>query len=190
MFRQNSKKFVLLASVATLMSCVSAPPAPEASTKSMFTHMQQVPINVSSINVHNQHSSVSGDFIGDPAKVADSYVHQRFKPQGMQDSVEVTIEEASVKRSTKKADGKVARFFEVGDADVYDIVLRVRFEHIESGGRLVYGKVFTARRQMTISEHTSLGERERLEMEGLRNMFEQLDQAIYRTVTQEMRLTY
>lgn len=190
MFKQNSRKFVLLASVAALVSCVSAPPVADQSSKGMFAHMQQVPINVSAINVHTMNSNVGGDFIADPAKVADEYVNARYKPQGMQDSIEVTIEQATVTKATKKSNNKVARFFEVDDAAVYDITLRVKFEQIESGGRLVYGKVFNARRTMTISEHASVGERERLEVEGLRTMFNQLDQAIYRTLMQEMRLTY
>ncbi len=186
--RFNSKRFVLLASVATLVSCVSAPPVPPQSANQMFANLQQVPINVSAVNVHIVENKTGGDFISDPAAVTENYVRSRFRPQGMTNSLEVTVEEATVTRATKQGDSKVEKWLNVGGADIYNILLRVRFDYFESNGRLVYGRVFTARRQMTVSEHASVAEREQFEVEGLKKMFNELDAGVQRTVTQDMNL--
>jgi hypothetical protein len=186
--RFNSKRYVLLASVAVIAACVSAPPVPPQTAKGLFAHMQPVPVNVSSVNVKVFENKTGGDFISDPAAVAEDYVKTRFKPQGLYNAIDVTVEEATVRRATKEGDSKVEKFFGVGGAEIYNIVLRVRFDYVESGGRVIYGKVFTARRQMTVSEHASVAEREQFEIDGLKKMFNELDASVQRTVMQEMNL--
>ncbi len=191
MFQFRSRKYVLLASAAAIFgmgACVSAPPELPQSGQNIFAGVQPVSINVSSVNVHMRTAGTGGDFIADPAAVAEDYVKARFTPRGMANSLEVTIEEATVTRATQEGGTKVEKFFGVGGADVYNITLKVRFDYVESTGRLIYGKVFTARRQMSISEHASVAEREQLEIEGLKKMFGQIDEALQNTVMQEMNL--
>jgi hypothetical protein len=193
-FTQSSRRFLLFSSMAVIagtgLAACNSGPVPESPPQVDFSKLQMVaiPINVSTINTHIREMKVGGAFVADPVEVMQKYLKARYEPRGMQDSLEVTIEEASVTKTEKAADSKVARYFNVGGQDVYNITLRVRFDYVETGGRLIYGRVYTAKRQMGISQHASIAEREQREVEGLEKMLTELDVRIRTMILNDMRL--
>lgn len=155
-----------------------------------FANYAPIPVNVRDVNIQTQAAGPGeGDFIMDPQAAAQEYLKARFAPRGLQGALSATIEEASVRKARKESSDKVARFFAMGGQDVYQVTLRVRFDHLDNAGNVVYGKVLTARRALHITEHASVAEREGHMLEGLEAMFRDLDREVQNMVAYQMHLT-
>jgi hypothetical protein len=183
-----TKRLCLAVSVVVLAACANNVGPGQPLPQLTFAQLQPIPVNVSTINTHIRGSKTGGAFIADPAAVAENYMKARFVPRGAQGSLDATIEEATVTKDEKESANNVARFLKVGGTDVYNITLRVRFEHLGAGGLPLYGKVFTARRRLNISEHDSIAEREKFEFKSLEKMFNELDKEVIHMVTEDMRI--
>jgi hypothetical protein len=153
-----------------------------------FANLRALPINVRAVNSHALPGTTKGDFVLDPLNETRVYLKSRFMPQGAATTLQVTIEQASVIQAKQESSNKYARFFEVGGADVYDLRIRMRFEHVDEEGRLLYGQVLDGRRQMHISEHASVAEREQHQAEGLESLFRDMDREVQDLVINKMRL--
>lgn len=185
-----SAPYLLLASVACILPACVADPGPGGVPPAhmTFAHLQPLSVHVRSVDIVNAAGGTEGDFVYDPMNATQDYIKSRFAPQGMQETLAVTIEEASVRKAEKPSGNNVARFFNVGGHEIYNVTLRLRFEHKDEGGRVLYGKVLTGRRKMEIDEHASVAKREKHEMEGLGILFRDMDREITHLVMEDMRL--
>lgn len=182
------KYLALGAALATLAACTVPATGGQPMPKMTFAHLKPIPVSVYAVNVHKMDGKTEGDFIVDPMTLAEDYARSRFMATGGDGTLEVIIEEASVTKATEESPNNVARLFNVGSMDKYDVVVRMRLEHIASGGNVAYGKTLSARRLLSITEHASVAEREKHEIEGLEKMFSELDKAVHQTVTEGMRI--
>lgn len=182
------KRFIPVFAVLLLAGCANNVGSGQPVAQMTFAHLQPIPINVNAINVQIEEARTGGEFVTDPVVAAENYFKSRYVPQGAQDQMLITIEEATVRRGQKKASGKMAQFFDVGGQDVYNVNLRLRVEHVDAQSNRLYGKVFKAWREMNITEHASVAERERHELAGLEKMFNDLDREIAHMVVEDMHL--
>ncbi len=97
-------------------------------------------------------------------------------------------ERTDVTRRFEKAGNSAADYMNIGGQDVYDVKVKIRLEHVSERGNVLYGNTISARRVMKISEHTSIAERERHQLEGLEALFADLDRQVTKTVVQDMGL--
>ena len=82
-----------------------------------------------------------------------------------------------------------ADFFGLGGFDVYDVKVVLRLEHRNDAGDLIYGTVVNAHRGIKVSEHASIAERERVQFEGLEQLFLMLDGHVNKVLIKDMGLS-
>jgi hypothetical protein len=180
------KRIFLTALFVILAACTNdvAQPMPQMT----FAQLQPIPINVNAVNVSIGHSSSAGDFIANPAQVTQNYLKARFAPGGPAGALNVVVEDASVVKLEQPSSNTAMRWMNVGGMDVYNLILRIRFDYAGGPGSRSYGQVFNVRRQINVSEHASIAERERHQLLSLEKMFDELDPAVRKVVLQDMRL--
>ena len=179
----------LSACVLTLLSgCASDSGGGMPLPQMTFAQVRPMAVNVQGINVRAAESDAAYDFAIDPAEAARQYVDRRFVAAGPSGTLDVSIETATVTKKHEEASNKVASFLNVAGMDSYEIALGLRFEHIENGGRLAYGKLLNARRVVHIQEHASIAERERLQLEAMENLFADMDKEVRILVLEDRTL--
>lgn len=174
-----TRRFGLIAAaVLCLCACESGRPGGLPLPQMTFAQIQPMPVNVRLVNASVSESDAVDDFAIDPGAAAKQYLARRFVAAGNSGALEINVEKAAVVKTHEAAGNSVAGFLNVGGADAYAVTLIVRFEHLDEGGRVLYGKVLTARRIVRISEHDSLATRERRQMEAMEALFSDLDREI------------
>lgn len=179
-------KKALLIGMMAFTACAVQPAQPVRLVS--FDHLKPYEVNVAHVDARVMTGSAKGSFIADPAKVLEQYMQSRFLARGSRNGLEATVEEATVVKQEQPSSNRVARYLNVDGSDVYNITLRVRFEHKDSAGATLYGKVLTARRTMHISEHASVADREKTEIVNLERMFGDIDREVTHMVIEDMRL--
>ena len=172
----------------TLAACASPDSAGMPLAQMTFAEIQALPINVASINVQGGGGHKPDDFAIDPDTAAHRYLAQRFKAVGGAGSLRATIEASSVTKTHQAADKSIASYLNVAGTDDYEVTLAIRFEHLDAGGNLVYGKLLTAHRSLHVGEHVSIAKREQAEQDSMEELFHDLDPEIRLLVLQEMHL--
>jgi hypothetical protein len=153
-----------------------------------FSHLKTIPISVGAIKTNESESPFSESFVASPYQAFDDYIHARFAPSGFAGFLSAKVEAATISHSYQAANSDVGRFFNVAGMDVYDMTLKVRLEHLNMDGQMVRGDVLTARRIVRVSEHTSIADREKAQLDALEAMFSDLDSEVLRVVLADMDL--
>lgn len=153
-----------------------------------FENLQPLAINVRSMNVQSGEPRTYQNFVVSPSFALENYLQQRFTAQGMNDALRVIVEDASVEIGHQDSDKGVARYMGVAGFDVFDVNIKLRLEHVDHTGHIFYGTTLSARRVIKVSEHASITEREKHQLEGMEEMFRQLDDGVQKIVLQDMRL--
>jgi hypothetical protein len=144
-----------------------------------FAQIDPMAVNTRVVNVNAvSPGPVANDFIINPAESAQEYIARRFTATGTQGALEISIEKSSVTRTHLDSGNKVTDFLNVAGTDRYLVTLSLRMEHMDDGGRVLFGKVLTARRLINIEEHASLETREKAQMQGMEALFAELDKEI------------
>jgi FlaG/FlaF family flagellin (archaellin) len=181
------KNFLACASLTVLVACSTGAGMPHAAVT--FQHIQAMPVNVSNIETNvNEGQEVDG-FVISPSDTAEKYLASRFNAVGSGGTLRASMEEVTVRHVYKGATGKVTGFLNVAGHDVYDVKLVLRLEHISASGTVLYGNTIKAQRTMSITEHASISEREKHQMEGLEKLFADLDRQVVSTVVTGMRIS-
>lgn len=153
-----------------------------------FAHIAPVPIKVARVVQHPGNGHTDGGFILAPDEALQRYLGRKFQSAGGPGILSISIEEAGVTHGFEKSKNQAGNFLGVAGFDVYDVTLKLRAEHLDPGGVVLYGKVLSVGQKIKISEHASLVERERHQLEGLEEMFKQLDILLTHTVLEDMNL--
>lgn len=105
----------------------------------------------------------------------DEYVSRRMAAAGGAERLTVTAENVSVVHSLKDPDGKVANFFGVAKVDSYamTVTIDLALDNLQNGAMRAHK--FTVQRTINISEHTSVAEREKRQLEGIESLFADID---------------
>ena len=185
---RNNLQVVSVALMLGLAGCSTAgTDAPHIPTLT-FAQVRSSPINVARITVRNEALASEQPFVVSPQGALETYLNRRFSAQGFEGELRGVIEEAQVTQGYKPSDSKVGKFFEVAGAEEYNVVIRVRLEHADNTGLMRYSNVLTLRRVIRVSEHSSIEERERRQLEGLEILFQDLDREAGRIVLTDMKL--
>lgn len=181
---------VFILAVLGLPGCMSTPsPEGKPLPQMTFAHVEPLPVNVAAVEVAGQPDPYfEADFVVSPYNAARNYLGRRFRAGGYDGTLRLAVQSAKVTRSYAKSTQPVAGFLEVGGHDVYQVEMVIRLEHIGPSGHVLYGKTLTAKRAMNITEHASIAERERHQLESMEAMFSDLDPEVRRIVFEEMRL--
>lgn len=163
-----------------LTGCASTPHPEGMPLPAMtFENLAPIPVNVKIVNVKaalERHPSPG--FVVSPYDAARTYLQRRFVAQGMHDSLNAYIDEASVKEAGRKADSRVLSFMNVGGHMVYTVRIKIRLEHVAENKQVLYSRSVTVTRVMTITEHSSIAARETREFDGMEALFADIDKAV------------
>ena len=179
--------FIVFFFMIGLAACSFAPkgePVPAVT----FDHLEPIPVAVQNIHVENIYEGENDAFVMPPEAPMESYIQNRFKAAGAQNILNIIIEEASVKHQHEQSAQSFARFWDIGGTEHYDVTLRLRLQRDNGFGDIVYGTVLKAERQVKVSEHLSIAEREQAQLHALEQLFDSIDQNIQRIVLDDMNL--
>ncbi len=184
--KKAKHKILGFAALSVLAACSTGEGLPQADIT--FQHLQPMPVNVRNVETGVQPGNEANGFVISPTTASERYLSSRFRAAGGQGTLRARMEEVTVRHVYAPAKGKVAGYLNVGGHDVYDVKVVLRLEHAGESGAVLYGNTLKAQRTMNITEHASIAEREKFQMEGLEKLFADLDRQVVRVVLTDMRL--
>lgn len=142
-----------------------------------FEHVRAIPVYVASYESHAEYNGkldVPEDFMFNPATFILNYLKHRFEPAGQNGKLSVFIRDVSVSHQRIKPDRSfpLALGFNHQDEYIVKATLDVTLLGMHGGTQ---NRILTLNRVILIAEHMSLVDRERLQMQALNNMVNDLD---------------
>jgi hypothetical protein len=194
----KTKQFlVLFLLIAPLSGCVSEYAAQGTPVAKMtFEHVQSFPVDVAAYDVRDEFGSFQEideedmHFVTSPGRVVSDYFRSRFAPAGENGKLIVSVESARVEREVFVSENRVGALMGVGKTDMYKISVHVRLLSYDAGGYDQKEMKMVARRNVGVSEHVSLAQRERLQMEALDSLLDDLDAAVQKALHEEFHLLH
>lgn len=162
--------------------------------KMSFDHLTPYPLYVASYEV-SQSPAVSSaqipeGFVANPANIADAYFTSRFTKAGTQGKLHVTVDSMSVTHHIEDSKNSIGAFIGVDHHDVYKITLSVRIDAYGIGETQEESNTITAHRTVSISEHDSIVERERAQMDAIDSLIDDLDVAVRKVLSEQFHLMH
>ncbi len=154
-----------------------------------FEHVKKHPIYVASYEpiafTSNTKQLASEGFVVDPANIIYDYLTSRYEASGAQGKLKIVIKDVSIEHEVVKSVHKLGELFGVDKRDHYIIQAEL--------GLQIYGITkyeqqeitFKANRNIYISEHSSLVDREEVQMRALDSMIDDLDIAIRKVLKEK-----
>lgn len=184
------KVFSVLA-VLAMAGCSSGAESGKPLPNMTFQHIKPISLPVSEVLVEDLSTADSiartHSFTVPYETVLQNYVQRKFNAVGGNKVLRVVVEQISVNESFEESKNRVAGFLDVAGFEVYDVKLGLNIAARDAYGA-EKGVRLKAERKIKVSEHASVAERERLQMEGLEVMFRELDASITRIVFQDLGL--
>ncbi len=151
----------------------------EPLAKITYNHIDPMPIYVAAYEPvpYPKQVDLQG-FVMNPADVVYSYLQNRFQAVGAQGKLRVSVHDVSLTHEVTESEGKVRAAIGVDRKDHYTVRIMVK---VQSYGLDTYNDsevVLTAHRNIFISEHVSIIEREALETEAMQELIEDLNTAL------------
>lgn len=185
MMRRLSVLMVML----VLGACSSMPhPAGKPLPSMTFSHLKALGLSVATKDISVQPTDNQARFSQNLDEMMEIYLTQKLNPRGEQGKVVAALDESSIVLVNENSPNAAADFFGLGGADIYKVMIKLRLEHYNDAGDLVYGTVVNAHREIKISEHASIAEREHTQFEGLEQLFLMLDQRVNKILLQDMKI--
>ncbi len=181
MFQKNA---VLVVSSLLLLGACASMPSPEGKPMAdmTFSHLSPVPLQVNDIVrneiTQDQLDRVPQSFTVPIDNLTNAYIKRRLRAAGGPETLNVTVEDLSVRYEQKDSESRVAGFLGVAKIDSYNITVTMNLLLEDPRSGAVRGRKFTARRVINISEHKSIAEREQHQMEGVEALFVDIDRAV------------
>ena len=179
-----SHRTMMLAFSALILSACTSMPSPEGKPLAHMTfgHLPTVPLQVSDIIrepiAPDIYSAIPEGFTVPVDDLTAAYLDHRFKAIGGPEVLNISIEQLSVTYDEKTSENAVAAFFNVAKIESYDIHLAMDLTLTNKESGAVRGRKFTVRRGINITEHASIADREKRQLQGVEAMFADIDQAV------------
>ena len=197
MANHNLKKISLCATALTgvalmLSSCVSSTGG-KPLAQMTFNHIAPKPIYVASyeaVAIPSGASSLPEGFVADPAKVVHDYLNNRFEAAGNRGKLRVSVQYASVEHDVVASRNKFGKVLGIDKSDHYVMKVGIALQAFGFPDFDTKSTMLNATRDVYISEHVSLVERERLQLEALDKMVDDLDIPIRKVFTEEFGIMH
>ena len=179
-----NKKFVLIFSSLLMLGACSSMPSPEGKPMAdlTFGHLSPVMLQVSDVIrndiTQDQLDSMPESFVVPVDDLTNAYIQRRLKAAGGSEKLSITVDDLSVRYEQKDSDSAVAEFLGVAKIDSYVVTITIDLMLENERNGAVRGRKFTARRVINISEHVSVAERERKQLQGVEAMFVDIDRSM------------
>ncbi|MBI1301796.1 MAG: hypothetical protein GC137_09100 [Alphaproteobacteria bacterium] len=123
-----------------------------------------------------------------PERAIERFFKNRFEPAAVRGAFRVIIQNVTVDHRIVQSDNVINKTLDLGKQDHYLIRARVRLEVID-GPRIVDGSVtLNAQQNVYISEHSSITEREAVQVEAIEALIDDLDRAVVKVLNENFFL--
>lgn len=159
-----------------------------------FEHIKPFPVYVASYEVvpyQSQQSRVQalpGGFVSDPAALLRDYFQNRFEAAGTTGKVRAIIDDVTVQHEMVESESKMGALLGVDHQDHYTIRAAVTLEALGTQNYEVRRITMDAHRELYISEHVSLAEREAQQMAALDKLIDEIDTTAQRVLKERFNL--
>lgn len=179
-----------LLSLTILSGCATSLPEGKYMPMQTFENLQPISLAVKGKTIKSvpENNMATDTFPFDLSEMTQIYLDRKMKPTGVQGTIVASIDEATITDVHQKADSKAIGWLGMGGFDLYEVDLKIRLEHRNDNGDLVYGNSVNAQRQVRISQHLSVADREKAQFEALEKLFTELDQRMNMVLLEKMRL--
>lgn len=193
-FIKSRWRALAVAALLSLTACMGAKAPPRE--KMTFDSIEPFPLYVASYEIRNQTPEASGfmpqeqedGFVASVNRTVDDYLHSRFSSVGTNGKFLAVLKEASLRKSTLPSENKVGAWMKVDNRDRYDVKVVVHMA-VYGVDRFEEKSIdIIANRMVTIPEHVTLAERERLQMEALDSLLDDLDGSIQQVLKEDFQI--
>lgn len=175
----KSLRLIILFPLVFLTACASGDGKPLP--KMTFEHIAPVSVYVASYEVINDKGLTRLEgFMGDPAQSITDYFRNRFEPSGANGKLIARVTQASITHRVVKSENSFGAWLGVDRDDEYTIKAQVALQLYGLGGYQFREVKINAMRVVGISEHKSLIDRERLQMQAIDKLVDDIDQEAHK----------
>jgi hypothetical protein len=147
-----------------------------------FGHLAPVPLHIERVvrspMAPDQMAGMPESFTVPIDDITNAYITRRLQAAGGPEVLSIDVEELSVHYDQKASENGVAEFFGVAKIDSYVVQLTMNLTLNNEHNGAVRGRKFTVRRVINITEHASVADREKRQLEGVEAMFEDVDRTV------------
>ena len=197
MANRNLKKTALCAATLTgialiLSGCVSSTGG-KPLAQMTFNHIAPKPVYVASyeaVAIPVGASSLPHGFVADPAKIVHDYLKNRFEAAGTQGKLRVSVQYSVVEHDVIASRNKFGAILGIDKSDHYVIKVGIALQAFGLSDFETKSTQLNAKRDVFISEHVSLVERERLQLEALDQLVDDLDIPIRKVFKEQFAIMH
>ncbi len=147
-----------------------------------FNHVKADPLYVASYESvgleAESKSEITDGFIADPGKIVQDYLKSRYEAAGSQGKLVAKIRSVDIAHERVDSENAIGAFIGLDQKDHYRVSVILDLSAHGVGGMDWQKQSLTVYRDIYISEHVSLVEREKLEMRAMDHMIDDLDIAL------------
>lgn len=159
-----------------------------------YDHVKRLPLRVGNVQILRDERSEGrrvGDFSVSLHDQAMLYLSKKFETRGVfgdTGQLVVKVEDVHVEHRQSPSNHSVLQRIGIDRVNHYDLGVSIRLEHRDDAGRVLYGKVLSAEKKLSISEHLSMAAREQAQFDAVEDMFVLLDPQVNRVIRNQMNL--
>ena len=184
------KKWIIFFVIAGLASACETAITEKKFSDLRYTHLPTISLAVARVDViNNYHTSakkphVESEFPISPAKVASNWLRDRISAVGGSDVVQATVTKASVLEVPLKRSSGIRGAFTNDQSERYDATLALKIDIIDFRGNLLGTVSSEAKRSQTVSEDSTLAQREQVWFRMVEAMMNDLNRSMEKQVAQ------
>lgn len=167
----------ILASALLLSACASGDK--KVMTEMSFDHIKPYPLYIASYEVFTTPATdnvkIPEGFVANPVDIARKYFTNRFEETGTQGKLSVVLDQAIIGHKMEQSKSSIGAFMGVDRYDVYEISMVIKLILFGVKGYEKQENIIRVNRMVSISEHVSMAERERLQMQALDALLDDVD---------------
>ena len=165
-----------------LAGCTSVGQNGDPMPKITFDHVKAYPLYVASyepvgLSVNSTPGAPTG-FIANPARIIHDYLASRFEAAGTQGKLVIKLRSVDITHDQVDSENSFSAFIGLNKKDHYRVTATVDLNARGVNNLDWQKQSLTVYRDLYISEHVSLVEREKLEMQAMDHMVDDLDIAL------------
>lgn len=152
-----------------------------------YADLQKYPVYVAAFDVAHSNaydvSSFPQGFIPNPETMVVDFMKNRFQQAGSHGNLQIFVEDIVIAHKMTDSEGKVRAFMGVDRHDEYDVQVVLKLVATDVSNYQKQEIKVKGRRVVSISEHVSLAEREKAQMQAMDRMIDDLDVAVRNALT-------
>jgi hypothetical protein len=185
------RRFGALVLAVALIGCSTTVSRPVIPTLS-YSHLPPLEMSVARVELVEAYRSplqdpnVEHTFPTPPALAFKRWVNDRVRPVGQNDTLRITVEDASARRQPLPRTEGIEALFTTDQIERIDATVDVLLEVVDNGGTVISTVTAKAQRTRTIPEGLTLNERDQIYQEITEALINDLNATLEQNIRQYM----